>query len=185
MKPDQILESLSLLDPADDEHWTQEGLPRLDMVGEGVSRKEIQAVAPLFNRRNAEVPEPPEPEPTREELEAAMRVRKLEAEVALKSAVKVRNEAIKAVADAEKVIAGLAMEAREIDKRSDTEINQEFLNADFQNRLKKAEQREQASRLLAQAGVNGNDIRMYTLGPADRAIAEANIHKRKQALKNS
>ena len=52
-----IAEALSQLDVDNDEHWTQDDLPRLDvvskLVGHSVSRKEITDVAPEFSRSAA------------------------------------------------------------------------------------------------------------------------------------
>lgn len=51
---DDIKAALAKLDPANDEHWTTDGLPRLDaveaMVGSAVSRKDITNAAPEFTR---------------------------------------------------------------------------------------------------------------------------------------
>jgi hypothetical protein len=80
-------------------------------------------------------------------------------------------------------MAELALEEKKLDPRTDTEINQEFLRKDLERNLEKAEQRKQALELLKMAGVSGRDIHLYSLGVADRAIAEANIRKRKEALK--
>lgn len=51
-----LIEALQALDIANDEHWTKEGLPLLAvlnaMTGADVSRADITAVAPAFNRSN-------------------------------------------------------------------------------------------------------------------------------------
>lgn len=51
-----LIEALQALDIANDEHWTKEGLPLLavlhEMTGADVSRADITAVAPAFNRAN-------------------------------------------------------------------------------------------------------------------------------------
>lgn len=53
-----IIEALKKLDPADDNHWTAEGLSRLDtvrMIAEdpAITRDAIEAAAPAFTRANA------------------------------------------------------------------------------------------------------------------------------------
>lgn len=53
----KIQEALSKLDPANDNHWTGDGLPRIETVKilssiSGVSRGEITDAAPLFTRSN-------------------------------------------------------------------------------------------------------------------------------------
>lgn len=51
---DDIKAALAKLDPANDEHWTTDGLPRLDaieaLVGAAVARKDITNAAPEFTR---------------------------------------------------------------------------------------------------------------------------------------
>ena len=54
---DQILDALSVLDVENDEHWTSEGLPRLDVVkdlldGQSVTRAEITSAAKEFCRKS-------------------------------------------------------------------------------------------------------------------------------------
>lgn len=55
----KILEALSQVDATNDEHWTADGAVRVDvvseLVGEEVSRADITAVAPKFNRKNTEL----------------------------------------------------------------------------------------------------------------------------------
>lgn len=60
---DQINEALALLDPANDEHWTADGAPRVDVVQEltgleKLVRKDITTAAPNFTRATAAAPEP-------------------------------------------------------------------------------------------------------------------------------
>lgn len=68
-----IEQAISQLDPANDEHYTMDGDPRVDvvseMVGKSVSRQEITAAAPMYSRAGAaaasstDVPPPVEPAP--------------------------------------------------------------------------------------------------------------------------
>jgi len=64
---DTLIETLRQLDPANNAHWTQNGLPRLDVlsasIGSDVSRNDVAAAAPNFRRDNLELPPPPAPEP--------------------------------------------------------------------------------------------------------------------------
>lgn len=59
---EKIREALLKLDPSNDEHWTAEGLPRLDVmqqfVGEAVSRADVTGAAKAFSRTNATLEEP-------------------------------------------------------------------------------------------------------------------------------
>ena len=54
-----ITEALSKLDPANDNHWTQDGLPRLDTIkilasDPSLTREAVTAAAPDFNREAAQ-----------------------------------------------------------------------------------------------------------------------------------
>lgn len=54
----KIEEALAKLDPTNDNHWTADGLPRIDTVkmlagDQGLTRDSITAVSPTFNREQA------------------------------------------------------------------------------------------------------------------------------------
>lgn len=56
-----ILAALEKLDPENDEHWTSDGLPRVDVVAnlsghKQVQRAEITSTAPKFTRESAKAP---------------------------------------------------------------------------------------------------------------------------------
>jgi hypothetical protein len=56
----EILKALSRLDVENDEHWTENGAPRLDVVQKlmpGVTREMLVRAAPKFSRRHPEVPD--------------------------------------------------------------------------------------------------------------------------------
>lgn len=186
MKPNQILESLSLLDPTEDEHWTQEGLPRLDMVGEGVTRKEIQAVAPLFNRKSSVLPEaepeltPAEVKKTLEEELLDVQKRTNDAKAAIEAARQAKIDAEKALYDAQMALEQIRYDEKAKDTRTDTEINMDYLKSEFNQRLMRAQRRKHVHELLEMADLNTNDIQVLTSSPIDRAIAEQVIKARKQ-----
>lgn len=55
----KIIDALSKLDPANDNHWTQDGLPRLDTIkilsgDPSLSREAVTAARPDFNREAAQ-----------------------------------------------------------------------------------------------------------------------------------
>lgn len=58
-----ILEALKKLDPQNDEHWTTEGLPRLDVLkdltGSPVTRDALNTAAKGFNRTNTVLEQAP------------------------------------------------------------------------------------------------------------------------------
>ena len=52
---EEIVDCVKALDPADDEHWTQEGLPAMDAIeaalnDEGISREDVEEAVPGFRR---------------------------------------------------------------------------------------------------------------------------------------
>jgi len=55
--PATVREALALLDAENGDHWTSQGLPRLDvlfgLVGEEVGRRELNEIAPGFSRAAA------------------------------------------------------------------------------------------------------------------------------------
>lgn len=54
----ELFEKLKTLDPKNDEHWTDQGLPRVSVLGiQGLNRKDITDAAPLFTRDNPALPE--------------------------------------------------------------------------------------------------------------------------------
>ena len=58
-----IREALSQLDSMNDDHWTGDNVPRLDvlsdLVGRKVTRKEVFDAAPKFSRSSMEIPTEP------------------------------------------------------------------------------------------------------------------------------
>jgi hypothetical protein len=59
---DDVVKALISLDPKNDEHWNEDGLPRLDQVsklaGRNVKRSEVTDADPTFNRAKAQGIEP-------------------------------------------------------------------------------------------------------------------------------
>lgn len=76
MTTEKLKEALGKLDPANVNHWTAEGLPRLDTLRllsqtPGISREDVENAAPGFNQKSAaeamkppEAPKPPEGDST-------------------------------------------------------------------------------------------------------------------------
>jgi len=65
MTQELILEALKALDPKNDDHWTADGLPRLDVVKAG-TRAVVTKAAPNFSRSNPNL----EPKPKEDEVPA-------------------------------------------------------------------------------------------------------------------
>lgn len=91
-----IFKALATLNPDDDDHWTSDHAPRLDVLEPllpGVTRDHIRKAAPLFNRQNTELPDL---EAERAAAEEAMRVAE-DAQRAAVAAKKTADEARAAV----------------------------------------------------------------------------------------
>lgn len=59
---EQLIKALAELDPANDEHWTRDGLPRVDAVAAlsgltGLKRGDLEAAAPGFSRESPQFAE--------------------------------------------------------------------------------------------------------------------------------
>lgn len=182
MKSEQILNSLSKLDPANKEHWNQDGQPRLGAVGEGVTRQQILEAAPLFSRSNPVLPDQLSAEEVKQTLEEELmeiELAKEEAEKALKAANKAKKDAEQIALAAEAKLEALRSKEKNRDTRSDTEINMDYLRGCLRERMEKAGAQAQARILLEQAGL-GSQVKSLTASPIDRAIAERIIRERKQ-----
>lgn len=184
MKTEQILNALSKLDPENKDHWTQNGQPLLSVVGEGVSRQDIMAVAPKFSRENPVLPQP-EAELTDTEVKATIEERMLEIELQREEAARELAEANEIRAKAEKKakevaarLEALREEQKSLDPRTDAEINRDLLRASFAERMRTAGQQQQARQLLEQAGLV-SELKALTASPVDRAIAERIIRERR------
>ena len=187
MKSEQILESLSHLDPENKDHWTQNGQPLLSAVGEGVTRSQILEVAPLFSRVNPVLPEAEvHPELTDEEVKETLEdrlteieLKRMEASETLAKAHALRQEAEKQIKEAAAALEELREEQKSLDPRSDGEINQDLIKASFAERLRQAGAQSQARLLLEQAGLV-SQLRALTASPVDRAIAERIVMERRK-----
>jgi hypothetical protein len=183
MKQEQILESLSKLDPQNKDHWNQDGQPRLGAVGEGVSRNQVLAAAPLFSRENPILPD--QEVLTDEEVQKTLEDELLEIDLAREDAEKAIKIANKAKAEAEAAVKAAQDRLEELrqrelsrDTRSDTEINMDYLRGCLRERMEKAGAQQQARILLEQAGLGGQ-VKSLTASPIDRAIARRVIAERK------
>lgn len=70
----EISSALAKLDAKNDDHWTENGLPRLDALGlKGLTRQDLTAAAPLFTRANLELPKVEVKPPEAPKVELAVR----------------------------------------------------------------------------------------------------------------
>jgi hypothetical protein len=181
MNTEQILESLSKLDPANKDHWTQNGQPLLSAVGEGVTRSQILEVAPLFSRESPVLPTAEElpSEPTYQDEIVDYHAKLAEANVKLEAALKAQAEAIAEVKHCHDELEAIRDAQRNSDKRTDTQINQDLIYADLNRRMAKAQDHAKIRQFMDVHGVPSTDVNLLTMGPADRAIARRNIEARK------
>jgi hypothetical protein len=190
MKQEQILESLSRLDPENKDHWNQDGQPRLGAVGEGVSRNQVLTAAPLFSRENPVLPNiEVEAALTDEEVKVTLESKLTEIQMKrdkasqdLKAAQAMKLEAEQLAAEASEQLEALREEQRELDPRTPAEVNRDLLRASFAERMRAAGAQQQARQLLAQAGLV-SELKALTSSPADRAIAERVIRERRSQPK--
>ncbi len=190
LNSNQLLEKLADLDPENDEHWTADGQVLLAAIGDGVTRPDLMAIAPKFNRKNPVLPEASEvpqieAEPTFEEKMELIRMELQDAQAVVEAATKVKEEADKSLAEANRKLEVLRDEQRNLDKRSDAEINQELIYRDLEIRLQKAGQHSELLGLMKQAGIRFNGISMDNRSAADQAIAAKNIRERKERHKKN
>lgn len=190
LNSNQLLEKLAELDPENDEHWTADGQVLLAAIGEGVTRPDLMAIAPKFNRKNPVLPDATdvpqiEAEPTFEEKMELIRMELQDAQAVVEAATKVKEEADKSLAEANRKLEVLRDEQRNLDKRSDAEINQELIYRDLEIRLQKAGQHSELLGLMKQAGIRFNGISMDNRSAADQAIAAKNIRERKERHKKN
>lgn len=183
MTSELILASLSKLDPSNKEHWNQDGQPRLGAIGEGVSRNQVLAVAPLFSRDNPVLPDQivlsdEEIQKTLEDELVEIELEREAAQATLKAANQAKRDAEQAAKDAEEKLEALRAKEKARDTRSDTQINMDYLAGCFRERLEKAGAQQQARLLLEQAGLS-SQVKSLSASPIDRAIAERIIRERK------
>jgi hypothetical protein len=61
MRSEDVFKALMELDPENDEHWTIDGVPRMDALADigvpGMTREQLKDIAPLFSRTNRELPD--------------------------------------------------------------------------------------------------------------------------------
>lgn len=84
---EQIVEALGQMDPLDDDQWTADGAPKVEVVGKlagdfGIKRQDIVSAAPAFNRENpvTEIEQDPPEEETETETETSSEEEETETE---------------------------------------------------------------------------------------------------------
>jgi len=101
-----LIHALKALDTGNDDHWTADGLPKIEALGlEGIKRKDVTEVAPQFNRAHPVIDVPADvaekkaeaaaKEVTFEDALAAAKAKIERTGAALQAAVKVHDAALR------------------------------------------------------------------------------------------
>lgn len=141
---DKIIEALKRLDPANEAHWTADGLPKVEALGiEGVKRPDVTKAAPHFKRDNLAIDTPAvqaekaKPAPATMTLEDLRKQAEAEAAVTLD----VLNKARKAHDNAVSKLDGIIRQIEIIDgKRSEQAVIMDYLASQAKRREQKAAQ---------------------------------------------
>ena len=177
----KILEALGKLDPANENHWTADGLPRIETVrmlagNQTITREQITAEAPDFSRSAAVVPgaeQPTQETPAVEQQDKVVdyseAIEKAQAEVARLTEIK--NEVEAALGKATKDLDDLIdlQNAEGPVETTDTAI-QGYLAS----QRAVFEERARRNKVLAESGVTIRDIQQLIpqISPLDQALAK-------------
>jgi len=164
----EILKVLSQLDVEDDEHWTENGAPRLDVLQAllpGITRDRVLRAAPKFSRSNPEVPD----------LEA-LRQQARERQEELTRAV---AEAKEAEEEGRKELEGIeSMFKQQADAHALTRANQTWIASQNAVGLQRMERAKVIDALIADAGgaknIGRHPIEINTAQRIKAARKEAN-----------
>lgn len=138
----EILKVLAKLDVKDDEHWTENGSPRLDVVQQlypGVTRELLTRAAPRFCRTNPELPD-------LDKLKAEAQARMLEAQRKVVEAKEVEVASQKELAEIE------SLHQQVKDSHALTRANQTWIAAQNAVQLQRIERAKVIDQLVADAG---------------------------------
>jgi hypothetical protein len=142
MNASDILSALETLDPEVDDHWTEDGAPRLDVVGKllpNITREQVTRAAPLFSRSK---PELPNLEAAREEAEAAQ----FSADELMRKAKEAQEVAKR---KAEVVV---AYEERIRDAHDLTRANMKWIDSQNKQDLLKFKRQQHLDQIISDAG---------------------------------
>ena len=149
---EKILEVLRSLDPQDDNHWTDEGMPKLEVVqnlagDEEITREMITEAAPLFSRVNpletpdnvsTDAPEEPDPAETETKIEIATK-EATDADKEVQAAMDKRSAAEK---KRDHLLTEREKSSEPLHVQNQKEI-QRFIKSQNQQRVDRAERRRQ------------------------------------------
>lgn len=168
MTRSSIIEALKKLDVENDEHWTVDGAPRLDVLAAqfpGLTRSMVTQVAPLFSRKK---PNLPDLDAIRDASEKAQ----LDAQDAARVADEKEAVAKKAAREA------AILDTPIHDRHRLTRENQAWVKAQLENDNKRAARQGALDTILKQAG----GIDQIGAHPVERHIAARVVAERKNIV---
>jgi len=152
-----IFKALESLNPDDDDHWTSDHAPRLDVLEPmlpGVTREMIKRAAPLFNRQHPELPD--------------LAAERAAAEDAMRIAQDAENSALEARKRANEARAVVKTHETEIrDRHTLTRQNRRWLESQIEaDRARAAHQKTVDDAIKNAGGVN-----MIGVHPVEKNMA--------------
>lgn len=172
----KILEALGKLDPANENHWTADGLPRIETVrmlagDQTITREQITAEAPDFSRSTAVVPTPETStvEQQDEVVDFSEAIEKAKAEVARLTEIK--NEVEAALGKATKDLDDL-IDLQNV--QGPVETTDTAIQGYLASQRAVLEERARRNKVLADSGVTLADIQglLPQSSPLDQALKQ-------------
>lgn len=183
----RILDALSKLDVANDNHWTAEGMPRIETVcmlagDQSITREKITTEAPQFCRANATIPEADQPAQVAQVTPS--QAGQAQADVTLSDIDQAIAEKEAQIADLkqgiEKAQEALSGYIQELDALIDSKVESQgsqctmtAVQAYLAGQRKELEDRARRNQILKEQGVTIQDIKslLPQTSPLDQAIA--------------
>lgn len=152
-----IFQALESLNPDDDDHWTSDHAPRLDVLEPllpGITREMIRQAAPLFNRLKPELPD--------------LAAERAAAEDAMRIAQDAENKALEARKAATAATATVKNHEAEIrDRHTLTRQNRRWITSQFEaDRARAAHQKN-----IDDAVKNAGGLNMIGVHPVEKNMA--------------
>ena len=172
----KILEALAKLDPTNDNHWTNDGLPRIETIrmlaaDQTITREAITAEAPNFSRQTAKLETPVATEEPAEVIEKDYPAMIAEGRHYLQDAITARDEAQARVDHIQNKLDELISEQQAF---APTESNADAIRSYLNSQKGVLEERARRNKVLADSGVTLADIQglLPQSSPLDQALKQ-------------
>lgn len=176
----KILEALAKLDPTNDNHWTNDGLPRIETIrmlaaDQTITREAITAEAPNFSRQTAKlettVATEQKTEETTEVVEKDYPAMIAEGRQYLQDAITARDEAQARVDHIQNKLDELISEQQAF---APTESNADAIQSYLNSQKGVLNERARRAKVLKDSGVTLEDIKALIpqAAPIDQALAK-------------